>query len=226
MPVKPDRSCRKVSQLFLMRKTAGYLLGSLLLLLLLLLGLAFVLLCWGFLNRCRGRFFSFGFLLDSNKEANDILGLDHVVFINLKLTKDVINLSLGHLVSPGHESVLEHLGVNLALLIVGLESLDDEVIGVISISSHLLLEHLDHVVIGAGTSNLTKETIKFSLTHEDTNVVKSTTEVVFVNGTILVDVHKLEAVLVHLELLLGEAAFILSLAHLGFELLLLLGAAP
>merc|ERR1719369_2572978 len=222
MPVKPDRSCRKVSQLFLMRKTAGYLLGSLLLLLLLLLGLTFILLCWGFLNRCRGRFFSFGFFLDSNKEADDILGLDHVVFINLKFTKDVINLSLGHLVSPGHESVLEHLGVDLAFLVVSLESLDDEVIRVISISSHLLLEHLDHVVIGAGTSNLTKETIKFSLTHEDTNIVKSNTEVVFVNGTILVDVHKLEAVLVHLQLVLGEPALILTLAHGGCELLLFL----
>merc|ERR1712087_410745 len=111
-----------------MRKTAGYLLGSLLLLLFLLLSLAFILLCWGFLNRCRGRLFSFGFFLDSNEEANDILRFDHVVFINLKFTEDVINLSFGHLVSPGHESMLEHLGVNLALLIVGLESLDDEVI--------------------------------------------------------------------------------------------------
>merc|ERR1719297_676394 len=159
-------------------------------------------------------------LLDGNKEADDILGLDHVVFINLKFTKDIINLSLGHLISPGHESMLEHLGVNLALLIVSLESLDDEVIRVISISSHLLLEHLDPVVIGASTSDLTKETIKFSLSHEDTNIVKGTTEVVFVDSTILVDVHKFEAVLVHLELLLGKSAFILSLAHLGYELLL------
>ena len=120
--------------------------------------------------------------------------------------------------------MLEHLGVNLALLIKSLESLNDEGIRVISISSHLLPEHPDHVVIGAGTSDLTKETIKFSLTHEDTNVVKSTTEVIFVNGTILVDVHKLEAVLVHLELLLREATFILSLAHLGYEMLLLPGS--
>merc|ERR1719373_1083175 len=164
--------------------------------------LTFILLCWGFLNRCGGRFFSFGFFLNGNKEADNILCLDHLVF-------------------PGHESVLEHLGVNLALLIVSLESLDDEIIRVISTSSHLLLEHLDHVVIGAGTSDLTKETIKFSLTHEDTNVVKGTTEVIFVNGTIFVDVHKLEAVLVHLELLLGEATFILALAHFGYELLLL-----
>merc|ERR1719244_786323 len=164
------------------------LLGSLLLLLLLLLGLTFILLCWGFLNRCRGRFFSFGVFLDSNKEADDILRFDHVVFINLKFTEDVINLSLGHLVSPGHESMLEHLGVNLAFLVVSLESLDDEVIRVISISSHLLLEHLDHVVISTGTSNLTKETIKFSLSHEDTNIVKGTAEVIFVKGAILVDV--------------------------------------
>merc|ERR1711915_365377 len=87
------------------------LLGSLLL----LLSLAFILFCWGFLNRCRGRFLSFWFFLDSNEEANDILRFDHVVFINLKFTEDVINLSLGHLVSPGHESMLEHLGVNLSL---------------------------------------------------------------------------------------------------------------
>merc|ERR1719481_1862034 len=35
----------------------------------------------------------------------------------------------------------------------------------------------------------------------------------FVQGTVLVDVHQLEAVLVHLDLLLREASFILSLAH-------------
>merc|ERR1712170_183347 len=117
--------------------------------------------------------------------------------------------------------MLEHLGVNLALLVVVFESLDNEVIRVIAITGHLLLEHLDHVVVGAGASNLTEETIEFSLSHEDTDVVESTTEIVFVDGAILVDVHKLEAVLVHLELLLGEASFILSLAHLGYELCLL-----
>merc|ERR1719431_806675 len=128
--------------------------------------------CGSFLNYWRGCLFLLFLFLDGNEKSNNILGLDHVVFINLKFTEDIINLSLGHLVSPGHESMGEHLGVNLALLVVGLESLDNEVIRVISISSHLLLEHLDHVVVGAGTSNLTKETIKFSLAHEDTNIVK------------------------------------------------------
>merc|ERR1719333_2041246 len=149
----------------------------------------FIFFCRGLLNNWRGCFFLLLLFLDGNKEADNILALDHV---------DIINLSLGHLVSPGHESVGEHLGIDLALLVVSLESLDNEVIRVISISSHLLLEHLDHVVVGAGTSNLTKETIKLSLAHEDTDIVKGTTEVIFVKLAILVDVHKLEAVLVHL----------------------------
>merc|ERR1740128_1421833 len=73
------------------------------------------------------------------------------VLINVELTEDVVNLSLGHLVSPGGESVLEHLDVDLALDIVGLEGLDDQVVGVVAVTGHLLLEHLDHVVVGAGT---------------------------------------------------------------------------
>merc|ERR1719244_1092185 len=45
----------------------------------------------------------------------------------------------------------EHLGVNLAFVVISLEGLDNEVIGVVSVSGHLLLEHLDHVVVGACT---------------------------------------------------------------------------
>merc|ERR1719474_1570291 len=193
----------------------SHLLGGLLLLLLLLLSLSLVLLCRGSFFYWRGCFFLLLLFLDSNEETNDILGLDHVIFINLEFPKDVVNLSLGHLVSPGHEGVCEHLGVNLAFIVVSLEGLDNEVIGVVSVSGHLLLEHLDHVVVGAGTSNLAKETVEFSLAHEDTNVVKSTTKVMFVKGAILVDVHELEAVLVHLELVLREPSLILALAHLG-----------
>merc|ERR1712168_497276 len=121
-----------------------------------LAGFFFFFLCRGLFNNWSGCFFLFLFFLDGNKEADNILALDHVVLINLKFSEDIINLSLGHLVSPGHESVGEHLGIDLSLLVVSLESLDNEVIRVISISSHLLLEHLDHVVVGAGTSNLTK----------------------------------------------------------------------
>merc|ERR1712210_46126 len=39
-----------------------------------------------------------GPLLDGDEQANDVLGLDHVVLIDLELTEDVVNLGLGHLV--------------------------------------------------------------------------------------------------------------------------------
>merc|ERR1712012_850720 len=189
----------------------SHLLGSLLLLLLFLLGVLFLL--WRSLdNLWWWCWFLLLFLLDGHKEANNLFGLDAVVLINLKLSKDVINFGLGHLVSPGHEGMLEHLGVNLAFQVISLESLNNKVVRVISISSHLLLEHLDHVVVSAGTSNLTKKVIKLGFSHQDTNVVESSAKIILVNGSILVDVHQLEAVLVHLKLLLREA-LILTLAH-------------
>ena len=77
-------------------------------------------------------------------------------------------------------------------------------------SGHLLLEHLDHVVVGAGAADLAEETVQLGLGHEHTDIVESSTEVVLVQGAVLVDVHQLEAVLVHLELLLGEASLILA----------------
>merc|ERR1719236_312246 len=192
-----------------------HLLGGLLLLLLLLLSISLILLCRSSLLNWWWGWLLLHLLLNSNEESNDLLGLDHVVLVDLELSEDVVNLSLGHLVSPGHQGVLEHLGVNLAVLVVGLESLDNEVIGVVSVSGHLLLEHLDHVVVGAGTSDLSEQRVELGLSHEDTDVVEGSTEIIFVQGTVLVDVHQLEAVLVHLELLLGETTFILALAHVA-----------
>merc|ERR1719384_20659 len=192
-----------------------HLLGGLLLLLLLLLSISLVLLCRRSLLNWGWGWLLLDLLLDSHEQSNDLLGLDHVVLIDLELSEDVVNLSLGHLVSPGHQSVLEHLGVNLAVLVVGLESLDNEVIGVVSVSGHLLLEHLDHVVVGAGTSDLSEQRVELGLSHEDTDVVEGSAEVILVQGAVLVDVHQLEAVLVHLELLLGETTFILALAHVA-----------
>merc|ERR1712088_715950 len=109
------------------KKTAN-LLGGLLLLLLLLLGIGVLLRLSlrGFLNG--GGLLDLGLLVDGDEQANDALGLDHVVLIDLELTEDVVNLGLGHLVSPGLKGVLEHLGVDLALVVVGLERLDNEVV--------------------------------------------------------------------------------------------------
>merc|ERR550532_675892 len=200
-----------IKGLFNGRSVNLHLLGGLLLLLLLFLGVL-LLLWWGLLHYGGWGRLLLLLLLDSHEETDDLLGLDHVVLIDLELAEDIVDLSLGHLVSPGHQGVLEHLGVNLAFHIVSLESLNNEVVRVVAVSGHFLLEHLDHVVVGAGASNFSQEFIKFRFSHEDTDVIEGSTEVILVNCPILVNVHHLEAVLVHLELLLGEA-LILSLAH-------------
>merc|ERR550539_1386391 len=197
----------------------NYLLGGLLLLLLLLLGITVLL--RGLLSDLLLLLLDLLlFLLDSNKQAQDLLSLAHVVLVHLELVEDVVNLGLVHLVSPSAEGVLEHLDVDLAVLVVGGESLDDEVVGVVSVSGQLALEHVDHALGGAGTTDLSHQIVQLRLRHQDTNVVEGSTEVIVVQGAVLVDVHQLETVLVHLDLLLGEASlFILSLAH--YELLLL-----
>merc|ERR1711989_99635 len=84
-------------------KTANLLGGLLLLLLLLGIGILLRLGLRGFLNG--GRLLNLGLLLDGDEQANDVLGLDHVVLIDLELTEDVVDLGLGHLVSPGLKGV-------------------------------------------------------------------------------------------------------------------------
>merc|ERR1712080_717136 len=81
-----------------------HLLGSLLLLLLLLLGIITFILGSGLNNNLLLLLFLLLLLLDSDKETNNFLGLDHVVLINVELLEDVVNLSVGHLVSPGSKS--------------------------------------------------------------------------------------------------------------------------
>ena len=66
---------------------------------------------------------------------------------------------------------------------------------------------------GHDDSNLSEQAVELSLGHEDTDVVEGPPQVVLVQLAVLVDVHQLEAVLVHLDLLVGEASLILSLAH-------------
>ena len=72
--------------------------------------------------------------------------------------------------------MLEQFGVSFALVVVDLECLDDEVVGVVALAGHFFLEHLYHVFIGARSR-------------------EGSTKVVLVHLAILVDVHQLETVL-------------------------------
>merc|ERR1711935_9240 len=193
----------------------SYLLGGLLLLLLFLGTIIGGLFCGGF---C-GCFFSWWgcfFLLlltaTGNKESNHILGSDETIIVDLEFAEDIIDLSLVEFVTEVHESMTEHLRLDFAVNLVGLEGTDDEVIGVVGATSHLLLEHLDHVVKVASTTNFSQHAVELTLVHQFTNVVEGSAEVRFAEGAVFVDIHKFEAFLVHINLLLGETA-IITLAH-------------
>merc|ERR1711884_818468 len=136
-----------------------------------------------------GSFFLLLLTASGNEETNDILGSNEAIVIDFEFTEDIINLSLVEFVSEVHESVAEHLGFDLALDLVGLEGTDDEVIGVVGATGHLLLEHLDHAIKVAGTSNFSQHGVKFRLVHELADIVESSAEVRLGEDTILVDIH-------------------------------------
>merc|ERR1719264_1329013 len=69
-------------------------------------------------------------------------------------------------------------------------------------SQSYALKEFDHIVIGARPRHLSQQLVQLRFSHENTNVVKSSSQIVLNNCPILVDVHQLEAVLVHLQLLL------------------------
>merc|ERR1712001_611261 len=98
----------------------------------------------------------------------------------------------------------EHFGFNFAVSFVCLECTDNEIVRVVGATSHLGLEHGDHGIKGASTSNFSQHIIQFTFSHEFTNIVKSSTDIVLGDGAIFVNVHLLKALLVHAELLLGE----------------------
>merc|ERR1719410_2699142 len=194
---------------------SGHLLGGLLLLLLgALLGCGIAL--GGSLGSglLLGGFLFLLLTTTGNEETNHSFGFDETIVIDLEFTEDVINLGLGEFVTEVHQSMTEHLGFDFATLqFVGFEGADDEIVGIVGTTGHLLLEHLDHVVESAATSDLGQHGVKFGLIHELANVVEGSTEITLVNGAVLVDVHEFEALLVHVKLLLGESSLIVTLAH-------------
>merc|ERR1712242_88707 len=100
------------------------------------------------------------------------------------------------------------------------ECTNDEIVGIIGASSHLLLEHVNHGLECACTSNFSQHVVQFTFRHKFTNVVKSTTDIILGDGTVFVDIHEFEALLVHVELLLGEAPSILSSENIKYFLII------
>lgn len=66
-----------------------------------------------------------------NEKSDHSFGFNEAVVIDLEFAEDVVALGFGELVAKVHQGVAEHLGLDLALVLVGLEGAHDEVIGVV-----------------------------------------------------------------------------------------------
>ena len=114
-----------------------FLLGSLLLLLLLLSASLCGRVCLRRRGLLLGRLLLLLLLLlllsaAGHEQADDVLGGQHAVVVNLELAEDVVDLVLAELVAPRHEGVAEHLGVDLLLVVlVRAEGLHDQLVGVV-----------------------------------------------------------------------------------------------
>merc|ERR1711935_1056053 len=107
-----------------------YLLGGLLLLLFLgtIIGGLFCGCFCGCFFSWWGCFFLLFLTATGNKESNHILGSDKTIIVDLEFAEDIIDLSLVEFVTEVHESMTEHLRLDFAINLVGLEGTDDEVI--------------------------------------------------------------------------------------------------
>merc|ERR1719334_1559228 len=206
------------------------LLGSLLLLLLLLGSF--------FTSSCRFLFlfgsFSFFLLLllihsSSNKQVHNRLGHDISIVVILKLTIDVINLILCHLVSKCRQDMSEVLLVQdmpshnltfdllLDLLIICQECLDHHIVRIVDSSGHFSFKHLDHCVVGARSAHLAEHAVEFIIHDQAAHIVEGSPQVCLVDDSILVDVHESKTLLVSLQSrlieMLGSLSFSVSLTH-------------
>merc|ERR1719150_776803 len=156
-----------------------HLLGGLLLLLLLgttVISVFCGCFCGSLFSGC-GSLFLLLLTTTGNEESDHILGSNKAIVVDFEFAEDIIDLSFVELITKVHESVAEHLGFDLAIDLVGLEGTDNEVIGIVGATSHLFLEHLDHVVKAASTSNFSQHGVEFGLIHELANIVEGSTKI-------------------------------------------------
>ena len=120
----------------------------------------------------------------------------------------------------------------LAFLVVAQDPLDDHLIGIVAHAGHLALEAAQHVLKVARPADLREHGVQLGIVHQGTfnswphllnssstsfrdrltDIIEGGSEIRLVDDAILVDVHKLEALLVSGDLFIAEGAEALSLA--------------
>lgn len=140
-------------------------------------------------NGRRSRGLAAFLVLGAGREhADQLLGVDEALVVDLHLVVRLVDLVGGELVTPGHERVPQPLGVDLALLVEGLEGVDDDVI-LVGASGHAVGEQRQKLREVDGAGRLVDHVVQLLLGSELAERVPGGAEVVLADDAVLVVVH-------------------------------------
>lgn len=128
-------------------------------------------------------------LLGAGGEHGDQLrGVDEALVVNLHLVVRFVDLVGGELVAPGHEGVPEPLRVDLALIVEGLEGVDDDVV-LVGTTGHAVREKGQELGEVDGAGSLTDHLVELLLRRQPAERVEGGAQVVLADDAVLVVVH-------------------------------------
>jgi len=136
--------------------------------------------------------------------------------IDLELGEGIVDLGGGELVAEGHQLGSEGLGVDLAVLLEGLEGSEDDIV-IVGSTSHLGGEQGDHLGEVHGSIDLIEHGLGVTTTNALSVGGEGSHQVGGGQKAVLVSIHDTEGLLELLDSRVGERFEDVSfLRHVGF----------
>lgn len=158
--------------------------------------------CFGGSRRIRLFFLS---LLGAGEHGDQGSGIDEALIVNDHLVEGIVNLILGELVlTPVSEGITELLTVDSAVVVEGLEGVDDDIVVIGTSTGHAVGEQGQQLSEVERSRGLAQHLVQFLIRDQLAEGIEGRAEIVLADHTILVVVHQLEGLLEFGDLLLGE----------------------
>lgn len=122
------------------------------------------------------------------EHGDQLVGINETLLVDIHLVVCLVDLVCGELVAPGHEGVPQPLGVDLALVVEGLEGVDDDVV-IIRAAGHAAGEEGEELGEVDGAGGLTDHLVELLLGGKPAERVEGGAKVVLADDTVLVVVH-------------------------------------
>lgn len=122
------------------------------------------------------------------QHGDQLRGVDEAFVVDVHLVVGLVDFVGGELVAPGHERVPEPLGVDLALVVEGLEGVDDDVI-LVGTAGHAVREEGEELSKVDGAGCLINHLVELLLRRQPAEGVEGGAQIVLADDAVLVVVH-------------------------------------